>query len=204
MHPGVHVLSPPSTARDPPPLPPRCAEEYAARQLVLTGPLLGPAATARHAGTPDGAGLWVRYYGPEASLLDDEDASAARMASVTHWVVADVTQKQVRGCGLRHWQGEAAEAGPAALSSFPPPAPLAKCPKAPPTTHHPTPPTTTTITTPCSGPGAGGGSAAAPQRRRPRRCGGECRRRGGAGGRPLFRPAAAYRAAGCGGGQRTL
>ncbi|KAL4422940.1 hypothetical protein ABPG75_009137 [Micractinium tetrahymenae] len=86
-------------------------EEFAARPLSLSGPLLGLNATAPHPGTPDGAGLWVRYFGPEPSLVDDEAEEGGSqgggeaggstgkqpLAAVTHWVVADVASHQ----GLR-------------------------------------------------------------------------------------------------------
>lgn len=49
-------------------------EEYAARQLSLAGPLLGPAASGPHPGTPEGPGLWVRYFGPEKSLLEEDSS----------------------------------------------------------------------------------------------------------------------------------
>lgn len=53
-----------------------CAEEYPARQLALTGPLLGLNATAaRSEGAGDaseGGGLWVRYFGPQPSLVEED------------------------------------------------------------------------------------------------------------------------------------
>ncbi len=50
------------------------AEEYPARQLSLTGPLLGLNATSAPGGEgPREGGLWVRYFGPQPRLVDEDD-----------------------------------------------------------------------------------------------------------------------------------
>lgn len=75
------------------------AEEYASRQLSLSGPLLGPAATAA---------LPLRYLGPQPSLVDDGSSDQAPTAAVTHWVVADVSARQglsLVAAALQHRSG---------------------------------------------------------------------------------------------------
>lgn len=88
---------------------PPAAEEYPARQLALTGPLLGLNATAAPSGdSPSEAGLWVRYFGPQPSLVDEDDEGPQVRGAASHPSVSSVcghTPKTYTAVGRQLRQG---------------------------------------------------------------------------------------------------